>query len=329
MAERQIERKRGRGRFVTTFTASVVAVVMMLAAAPAQATAPGDNGRIAFRRYFNDDHTLGAIFTIRPQGTALRQITHRGMVLLDTEPDWSPDGRWIAFDRVRPDKPSQVYKMRSDGTHVTRLSDGTSDGDLFPSWSPNGKRIAFTRYDDSIGLVAVFVMRSDGTHVRQVTPARYGAQFAQWSPSGTRLVFDGSGGPGRQAIFTIHLDGTHARRICPWKLHAGDGPDWSPDGQWILLESHDGQDRTDNLYLVHPNGTGLHRITHTFNGFHQWGSYSFSPDGTMITVAHNLGVDGQPSNSDIWVMNVDGSGLRNVTHSAIFDSAPDWGPRIG
>ncbi len=78
------------------------------------------------------------------------------------------------------------------------------------------------------------------------------------------------------------------------------------------------------MYLIHPNGTGLHRITTSPQHVHQWGAFSFSPDGTMITVAHNLG---EGKNADIYVMNLDGSGLRDVTNSAIFDSAPDWGPR--
>jgi hypothetical protein len=45
----------------------------------------------------------------------------------------------------------------------------------------------------------------------------------------------------------------------------------------------------------------------------------------MITVSHNLGLGTDP---DIVVLNLDGSGLRDVTNSAaIFESAPDWGPR--
>lgn len=295
---------------------------------PAHATMPGENGRIAFRRYFNEAQTRGAIFTIRQNGTGVRQVTHAGKVFLDTAPDWSPDGRWIVFYRqavICSCRPTRIFKVRSDGTHLTQISKDASFEDILPAWSPNGKRIAFTRFDDAINLVAVFVMRADGTHVRQVTSSKYGAQFSQWSPDGTRLVFQGGRvGTDKEAIFTIHLDGTHARRLTPWKLHAGDGPDWSPNGRWILLESHDEQDRQDNLYLVRPNGTDLHKITRSPEHIHQWGHYSFSPDGTMITVSHNLG---EGLNPDIWVMNLDGSGLRDVTNSMIFDSSPDWGPR--
>ena len=310
--------------------AMTASIVLLGGPSPAQATVHGQNGRIAFRRYFNDAHTRGAIFTIRPDGSGLRQLTHMGKVALDTAPDWSPDGRWIAFYRDMPGEPSRVFKMRADGTDITLLShDPSSDGDLFPSWSPDGTRIEFTRFDDSKGLVALFVMRADGTHVRQVPgTAKYGGQFAQWSPDGTRLVFEGGNSDkGLQAIFTIRLDGTHARRLTPWRLHAGDGPDWSPNGRWILLESHGEEgDAEDNVFLVHPDGTDLHRITSSPLHVHQWGHYSFSPDGTMITVAHNPGV-GAAGYPDIWVMRLDGTRLRNVTRSDIYDSAPDWGSR--
>lgn len=314
-----------RGLRIAVMAAVMLTAVALLGVSPAGATAPGGNGRIAFRVYFNNAHTRGAIFTIRPDGTGVVQVTHRGKVLLDTEPDWSPDGRWIAFHRVAAGKPTRIFKVRANGTHLTRVSKDPSVEDLFPAWSPDGKRIAFTRYDDAVGLVAVFVMRADGTHVRQVTPSKYGGEFSQWSPDGTRLVFTGGeAGTNKMAVFTIRLDGTHARRLTPWKLHAGGGPDWSPDGRWIVLESHQEQDRQDNLYLVHPNGTDLHQITRSSEHVHQWGSYSFSPDGTMITVSHNLG---EGLNPDIWVLNLDGSGLRDVTNSVIFESAPDWGPR--
>jgi TolB protein len=299
----------------------------------AHATAPGENGRIAFRRYFNDAHTLGAIFSIRPNGSGLVQVTHRGRDLLDTEPDWSPDGRWIAFMRqaglVCSCKPTRIFKVRADGTHLTRLSHhpcvpGSCVEDLFPAWSPNGKQIAFTRFDDDAGLVALYVMRADGTHERQVPgTAELGGQFARYSPDGKSLVFGGGSERGA-AVFTIRLDGTHLRRLTPWKLHAGGGPDWSPDGRWIAFESHGDQDRQDNVYLVHPNGSDLHKITTSPAHVHQWGSYSFSPDGTMITVAHNVG---EGENPDVYVMNLDGSDLRDVTNSTIWDSAPDWGPR--
>jgi Tol biopolymer transport system component len=82
----------------------------------------------------------------------------------------------------------------------------------------------------------------------------------------------------------------------------------------------------NNLWLVHPNGSGRHRIT--TNPGHQfvWLSSSFSPDGSMI-VAGRRPADESAGNADVYVMNVDGSSFTNITLSAGYDSDPDWGPR--
>jgi hypothetical protein len=56
---------------VLTLTAA-----LLLAQSPATATTHGRNGRIVFRRYFNDAHTRGALFTIDPDDTGLRRLTH-------------------------------------------------------------------------------------------------------------------------------------------------------------------------------------------------------------------------------------------------------------
>ena len=76
---------------------------------------------------------------------------------------------------------------------------------------------------------------------------------------------------------------------------------------------------------MHPDGSDLHRITDNQGGTYTWASYSFSPDGTMITVARSPGA-GAAGNADIYVMNVDGTGLQDITNSPTWDSAPDWGP---
>lgn len=305
-------------------------LVMSVVASPADATYLGRNGRIAFRRYFNAEQTHGALFTMRPNGEGVLQITHRGKFAYDNGPIWSPDGQWIAFYRVEHGKPNRIFKVRPDGTDLTLLShDPSADvNDEFPAWSPNGRRIAFGRFDDSVGLEALFVMRADGTHVHQIpNTATYHPHIPRYSPDGHSLVFSGKtdSHPGG-AVFTIHLDGTDVRRLTPWKLRAG-SYDWSPDGQWILCNSHgQGGGPQRNVYLVHPDGTDLTRITNTHTkGAINWGGLGFSPDGTKIVAARTgVGSSGYP---DLWVMDLDGSGLLDVTNSAKWESAPNWGSR--
>ncbi|HXJ67236.1 MAG TPA: hypothetical protein VNN79_26075, partial [Actinomycetota bacterium] len=276
-------------RFIVFVAAVSAALVTMLSSAPpASATAPGENGRIAFRRYFNDAHTSGAIFTINPDGTAERRLTRQPPSRVTVEADWSPNGHWIVYN-VWPqgdDNRSRIHKIRANGTEHTYLDSsctGSCLTDGFAQWSPNGRQIVFQRGEGpAVGqnnLVAIFVMRADGTHVRQITqggadPAveqPYEDDSPTWSPTGKRVAFvrvRRSTGGG--AIFTMRLDGTGLRRVTPWSLKAGQ-PDWSPGGGWIAFYTPTDADSFRQVALVHPNGSGLHRIT---SGAGTWGSLS-------------------------------------------------------
>src|SRR5438034_6315276 len=86
------------------------------------ATAPGRNGKLAFRRYLDTDHTWSALFTANPDGTATRQVTHPSRRVLDIEPDWSPNGKQIVFQRVSLDgcspgcETDEIYRLDTDGS---------------------------------------------------------------------------------------------------------------------------------------------------------------------------------------------------------------------
>jgi TolB protein len=306
--------------------------ILALAISPlANATVHGPNGRVAFRQYLNTEQTHGAIFTIKPGGTGLHQVTHPVRGVITTEPDWSPNGRWIVYHREKQQR-TQVFKIRANGSHRTILSKRSS----FPAWSPDGKRIAVQR--DSCGsgptnLLTVYVMRADGTHVRRVTqpgatcasPHRFESHAPQWAPSGNRLAFERlDHNREKHAVFTTRLDGTGARRLTPWRMDASQ-PDWSPNGRWIAFRTQEQSETRGNIALVHPNGTGRHLITHG-GDTHKWLSCSFSPNGNRITAARAPGF-GAAGNADVYTMNVDGSDRKNVTHSSAWESAPDWGSR--
>jgi len=90
---------------------------------PAQATASGDNGDIAFRRFLNVERTWGAIFTIRANGRGERQVTYPSFGYVDRDPDVSPDGRKIAFQRQAVDCGTAAY-----GNGAVPLFDAESKG---------------------------------------------------------------------------------------------------------------------------------------------------------------------------------------------------------
>ena len=95
-----------------------------------------------------------------------------------TQPDWSPDGRRIAFTRE-----GSVYVMRSDGTRVRQLTAGAE-----PSWSPDGRRIAFSMFHHR-GREDIATIRASGGGRRVLKDS--GAQDGrpEWSPDRRRIAY--------------------------------------------------------------------------------------------------------------------------------------------
>jgi Tol biopolymer transport system component len=320
----------------------VLAGLLALGAAAdtAQATAPGRNGLITFRRYLDPGRSVGAIFTVAPDGSRERQVTSPPPGYSDDSPDYAADGRLIALERCSPDL-CRIYTVRPDGSRLRAITPTCPPGELppacsdnfSPAISPDVRQVAFSHafgkiVDDQIDHVGIYRMPIGGGRVHRVTlpPTRAAEdRGVQWSPDGRRLVFirtNYAAQPtGRQAIFVVNADGRGLHRLTPWDMDAGDGPDWAPDGSRILFRSPDHDDFLHSqLYTVRPDGTGLEQITHVPDGMKLY-SASYSPDGRFIT----FGMQGLGGLPDIYRMNADGTGVAPVAQTAAYDSAPDWG----
>jgi TolB protein len=334
-----VNRPRARRRL----TVPVVLIGLAATTAVALATPPGTNGRIAFRRYTDAANTSGAVFTISPDGTGLTQITHPPPGFVDDQPNWASDGKRLVFCRNNSKGSCAITVVNADGTglrRVTRACDLPPECvDRYqPSFTADRRHIIYTRASGKIKRAmiqhsAVATMGLHGRGEREIYrfPA-YAAnvEYAQASPNGRRVAFERANGPtGKNkfghAVFVVHLDGSGLRRLTPWKLAAGNGPDWAPDGSRILLRSNEGLDETHSqYYTVRPNGRQLKQLTNFAVGTNLFKA-TYSPDGTQIV----FGKGDAEKRGDLWAMNANGTNQHPILDAAPWDSAATWGSAAG
>jgi TolB protein len=342
----------GRHRLPSSRIAVLISVLIALAAllagASAAQTSSRHNGRIAFQR--QDSATAPSrsqIFTIRPNGTGLKQLTTPPSGALDFYARWSPDGSELVFGRrlaADTDNEQDILLLvnpNGKGLHqLTRDCTGTCLGDDEPSWSPDGRRIAFDRAfigPDGNVVAGLFVTDIDGNHVRQLTqtqlPTTTEDHLPSWSPDGKRIVFMRMTTDFESTIYTIKADGTDLRLVIRLPLDRPGGGEsrWSPDGSRILFSDYcvfgggcpaSTPASGANLFTIRPNGTGLRKLTDGNSNSYNPG---WSPDGKKIVFAR-FPRRGGSILGDVYTMNADGSHVTRVTNTPLLDAHhPDWG----
>jgi Tol biopolymer transport system component len=148
---------------------------------------PGDyspNGkRVVFLRASFDTGPL-ALFTVKLDGSDMRQVTPSGMQLDFACGSWSPQGNEILFS-AKPfeSQRSAIFVVHTDGSELQQIpipGCGTTSGCHEPVWSPDGTKIAFTMFVPQTGLSDLYTVNPDGTGVYQVTHSGLGAGLKDW-----------------------------------------------------------------------------------------------------------------------------------------------------
>jgi len=281
------------------------------------------NGRIAFS---GDPSVHSNVYTINPDGTGRRQLTHVGAAQAAGNPDWSADGAKIVYMSNQTGD-FRIWVMNADGSAKRQLTDDPGFADVNPAWSPDGKRILFSRCDDHVGFFLkcdLEVMNAAGGGMRRIAGGNWTYMHGQYSPDGRRIVVGADRGGFLSALWVLRADGTGLHRITRPSLEAF-WPGWSPDGRRIVFTDNCCQGGS-NIWTVRPDGTGLRELTHFGPMPLQGGFASYSPDGRQIVLQYDGKCPVRGICQYFHVMNADGSGLHAVRTGVANTFLTDWGP---
>jgi len=234
----------------------------------------------------------------------IRQLTFGGQ---NAEAYFSASGRLLVFQRQGSgDGCDQMYVMGADGTGTHRVSSGRGrttcgyfydrDRRIFYSSTERADSACPPRPDYSQGYVwalydyDIYTARADGSDKRPlVAGPGYDAE-GTLSPDGRTIVFT-SLRDGDLDIYTIGVDGSNLRRLTTTLGYDG-GPFFSPDGKLIVYRADHPATAADSADYRALLAQGVVRPTHM----------------------------------DLWIMNADGSGQRQVTHLPGASFAPYFHP---
>jgi Tol biopolymer transport system component len=229
----------------------------------------------------------------------------------------------IAFTSARTGN-ADIWLMNPNGSGQRDLTAKSPAADTLPQWSPNGKLIVFQSYRNQREFpddADVYVMEANGRDLHEVTFSNAFDGDPSWSPDGKKIVFE-SRRDGNSEIYTINANGSGAKRLTANVVFDGD-PAWSPDGKSIAFSSD--RDGNREIYVMYADGSDPRRLTHTggvvgdvfLQGLDA--DPAWSPDGKKIAFDSN-----RDGNYEIYVMDADGSGERNLTASESLDALPAW-----
>ena len=198
---------------------------------------------------------------------------------------------------VWPLYPYNIFTAKVDGSDLERITDNPKY-DAEPVVSADGKQVVFGSQRE--GNFDVYIMNADGSNVRRLTD-RMGYNGGPWfSPDGTKIVW---------RAWYPETDAEKAQ----WKD--------SMENNYILAFPLD-------LWIMNVDGSDKKMILH--NGATNFAP-SWHPDGKRIIFASNrddwhADIKQYGHNFELYLINIDGTGLERITYNNVFDSFPMFSP---
>lgn len=250
-----------------------------------------------FKRWFRkkDLPQTSQLTTIHRDGTQ-RQVIHETSDLIEA-PNWTPDGQWLVFNGT-----GSLFRIRADGSGgpvriPTGAIEGVSNDHVV---SPDGQTIYFT------AKARIYAVPMQGGEARLVSnTAAHGTTMDCYlhgiSADGHTLCYVGvASGPhgATQAIYTLPATGGLDTSLTP-PLAAVDGPELSPDGQWVYFNAALNARTTGHAQIFRKRCDDTHIEQLTHDGRVNWFPH-LSPDGRWVMyLSYPEKTQGHPANVEV------------------------------
>ena len=199
---------------------------------------------------------------VMPVGGTPRNITNDHF--LDTEPAWSPDGRYIVWSSDRAGGTLLDLWIHDTRTGTNRRLTTEPTSAMGAAWSRDGQRIAFLDVDGIWRAASIHVVDVGTGKVTKVHDQMFGPGAPTWSIDGSRVMvtalerYSARFREGTNQLLSISSAGGDDRWYTPVKhlsidSRVGAGPAWSPDGTRLAV-IYEGQ---LNVVPVAPDGAPL------------------------------------------------------------------------
>lgn len=232
----------------------------------------------------------------------------------DADPSFSWDGKQIVYTSIR-DGNADIYLMNSDGSNVRRLTDHRAF-DNHPAFSPDGTVITFNS-DRENENEDVYVMSADGSNLTKLTHFDKSNETTGpggWSPDGTKIAFV-SNINGNDDIYVTSAEVFQPQLVLADEKSDLQFPSYSPDGKYIVFQSAL-PDKSGEIRLYDTENRQTRVLLRTENADL---APVFSPDGSQIVFQNKI-----ESNTEICLINADGSGFTNLTQNSARDVMPTF-----
>jgi dipeptidyl aminopeptidase/acylaminoacyl peptidase len=285
-----------------------------------------------------NDRKDGYNTTIWTVSTATREIRQLTSGIRDSQPRWSPDGKYLVFVRSpekdgRPEPP-QLFMLSMDGGEAFQFT-SVPRGAGNPQWSPDGKMIAFgnSATPEDIAKAAPKSSPSPGPSPTASPDAKKPEEPRESDVRViTRAVYRSDGGgyldfkhPGH--IWVVNAPRSGAEKVTPKQLTTGKYGEgnvtWTKDNSRLYFTSVRDDEPyyslpSTDLYSIAVTGGTPEKITSFNMGS---GGYAFSPDGKQLAFIASASTPVKSySQSDLWVMDaVPNAKPRNLTGGFDYD----------